>query len=397
VVFDSVATFREISVLRKQPHFLRKFTDARWLLGKTRATETILRTIPRVIVEQALMLGVLAFVGWQLFQGDLSSGLASVGIFVAGAVRIMGAVLPVQTSLATIKSNEVKAEKAQDILLKHREKIAWRYEPGAPVRRKKTRNLEPEGGIHEPGKGLGVVVDGVSFRYADADEDIVRDVSLRIEPGSFVAFVGPSGAGKTTLVDIVLGLNIPHTGSVQVAGSDPLALRVKNPGLISYVPQSPGMVQGSIAENVALGVSPEKIDMERVRECLHLVDLQKTVEALPEGINTSLGKQSDALSGGQLQRLGLARALYPRPRLIALDEATSALDAGSEHAVSQNIHNLGEDVTVIVIAHRLSTIQNADQVFVVEAGQISGSGTFKQVRKQVPMIEEYVKLMSFDE
>lgn len=397
VVFDSVSTFREISVLRKQPHFLRKFTDARWLLGKTRATEVILRTIPRIIVEQALMLGVLAFVGWQLFTGDVTAGLASVGIFVAGSVRIMGAVLPVQTSLATIKSNQVKAEKAQNILLKHQETIAWRYEPGAPVRRKKSRNLEPPGGINEPGPGFGVVASGVSFRYPDGDEDIVHDVSLTIEPGSFVAFVGPSGAGKTTLVDIVLGLNIPHTGSVLVDGHDPLALRVNNPGLISYVPQSPGMVQGSIAENVALGVARENIDMDRVAECLGMVDLLDTVGALPNGINTSLGKQSDALSGGQLQRLGLARALYPRPRLIVLDEATSALDAGSEHAVSQNIQNLGGNVTVIVIAHRLSTIQKADQVFVVEGGKISGSGTFKQVRKQVPMIEEYVKLMSFDE
>lgn len=397
IIFDTIASFREISVLRKQPHFLRLFTEARWLLGRTRATEMILRTVPRVIVEQALMLGVLAFVGWQLFAGDVSSGLASVGIFVAGAVRIMGAVLPVQTSLATIKSNQVKAEKAQDILQKHRDNTAWRNKPDSPKRRNRSREGQPVSGIHEPGNGIGVSVDGVSFRYQGSDESVVDDVSMAIEPGSFVAFVGPSGAGKTTLADIVLGLNTPHSGRVLLDGQDPMMLRVRTPGLISYVPQTPGMVQGSIAENVALGVGHADIDMERVRECLTLVDLHNTVAALPNGIDTSLGKQSDALSGGQLQRLGLARALYPRPRLIVLDEATSALDAGSEHAVSQNIQNLGDKVTVIVIAHRLSTIQKADRVFVVENGKITGAGTFKEVRKQVPMIEEYVKLMSFDE
>ena len=397
IIFDSIGAFREIAVLRKQPHFLRKFTAARLLLGRTRAREIILKTIPRIIVEQALMLGVLAFVGWQLFAGDIASGLASVGVFVAGAVRIMGAVLPVQSSLATIKSNQVKAEKAQQILLKHQQKTAWRNEPGARDQARKRRAVGPVNGVHEPGPGIGVNVDSVSFRFDDADADTIDNVSLTIEPGSFVAFVGPSGAGKTTLVDLILGLNQPRLGHVLVDGGEPMTLRVENPGLVSYVPQKPGMVQGSIAQNVALGVDPEHINSERVWEVLELVDLGQTVRALPEGIATSLGKQSDALSGGQIQRLGLARALYPRPRLIALDEATSALDAGSEHAVSQNITKLGGDVTVIVIAHRLSTIQKADRVFVIEDGRISGQGTFKEVRKQVPMIEEYVKLMSFDD
>ena len=125
--------------------------------------------------------------------------------------------------------------------------------------------------------------------------------------------------------------------------------------------------------------------------------LDEVVRGMPGGIHASLGKQSDQLSGGQLQRLGLARALYPKPRLIILDEATSALDAGSEAAVSKNIRALGDSVTLVGIAHRLSTIQHADAVYVVDDGKIIASGPFKTLRKTVPLIEEYVKLMSFDD
>jgi ABC-type multidrug transport system fused ATPase/permease subunit len=163
------------------------------------------------------------------------------------------------------------------------------------------------------------------------------------------------------------------------------------------VPQSPGIVTGSIAENVALGTKLEDIDEVRVRQALEAANLTEYVDSLPEGIHSSVGNQSDALSGGQIQRLGLARALYGKPRLVVLDEATSALDASSEAFISSSLKNLGEDVTVIIIAHRLSTVQHSDVVYVVEDGGITASGSFMHLRKTVPMVAEYVKLMSFEE
>jgi len=172
-------------------------------------------------------------------------------------------------------------------------------------------------------------------------------------------------------------------------------LREESPGLISYVPQRPGLVSGSIANNVALGQTDDEIDEEGVREALRKAQLLEFVDTLPLGIHSSLGVHSDSLSGGQIQRLGFARALYTKPRLIVLDEATSALDAATEASVASSIKNVGEETTVVVIAHRLSTIQDADQVHVVDDGQIVASGTFPQVRKKVPMVEEYVQLMSF--
>ena len=395
VLFDAVEAFREISVLGKQQFFLKKFTAAKWLVGKTRSTETVLRTVPRIVIEQGLMLGVLGFVGWQLLQNDTATGLASVGVFVAGAVRIIGAIMPVNASWSSLKTNQVKAEKAQTVLLKDRDRRATATADEAF--HQGVRDMESRPKTADGDKGMAVEVQHAVFSYPDSDLPVVNEVSLRAEPGGFVALVGPSGAGKTTLADLILGLHAPDDGSVTIDGVDPRVVRAVTPGVVSYVPQKPGMVQGSIAANVALGVAEDEIDEDRVRESLQAADMWGLVSSLPGGMHASLGEQANALSGGQLQRLGMARALYSRPRLLVLDEATSALDAGSEAEVSANINALGDSVTVIVIAHRLSTIQHADRVYVMENGRVIGEGTFREVRRSVPMIEEYVKLMSFDD
>jgi ATP-binding cassette subfamily C protein len=396
-ILDSVASFREVAVLKKQPFFLKRFSDARWILAKTKATQVILKSVPRLIIEQGLMLGVLAFVSWQILSGDIATGLSSVGVFVVGSIRIIGAVMPVQTSYGALKTTAVKAELAQSLQQERAERL--------PEKEAARRALESSPALDsvirqkrgEEVKGLAIEMKNVEFTYPDADEPVVTDINLTADPGGFIAFIGPSGAGKTTLADLVLGLNIPQKGTVLIDGRNPLEIREKHPGLISYVPQKPGMVAGTIAQNIALGIPDEKIDEDWVWECLRLAALDELVRGMPGGIHSSLGKQSDQLSGGQLQRLGLARALYPKPRLVILDEATSALDAGSEAAVSKNIRELGDRVTLVVIAHRLSTIQHADTVYVVDGGKIIASGPFKKLRKTVPMIEEYVRLMSFDD
>jgi ATP-binding cassette subfamily C protein len=248
-----------------------------------------------------------------------------------------------------------------------------------------------------PEGGLAISVKSVSFTHANKSEPAVSGVSLEVERGSYAAIVGPSGAGKTTLVDLILGLYEPQSGEVLVNGESPVVFRAKLPGLVSYVPQRPGLVTGSIAHNVALGVPDHDIDEKSVWEALERAQLGPLVTSLPDGIHSTLGSHSDALSGGQIQRLGLARALYTKPKLIILDEATSALDAATEASIADAISNLGSDTTVVVIAHRLSTIQYADAVHVLDEGTLVASGTFKEVRQQVPMIEEYVKLMSFDD
>jgi ABC-type multidrug transport system fused ATPase/permease subunit len=299
---------------------------------------------------------------------------------------MMAALLPLQNAVATIRSVAPQAERAQQIIREARSQPTSNP-PAAGMVSKPTESPTPQ-------RGFDVCLENVSFQFDDGEGLAVDEVSLEISSGTYAAFVGPSGAGKTTLADLILGVFTPLSGEVRVGGVDPESRRLAQPGSISYVPQQPGTVSGSIAENVALGVPLKEIDRERVVEVLTLAELWDFVGGLPDGIDSALGKQSDALSGGQIQRLGLARALYPRPRLLVLDEATSALDASTEASIARTIEQLGPETTVIVIAHRLSTIQRADLVCVIDGGRIIARGSFAEVRKAVPLIEEYVQYLA---
>lgn len=390
-ILEMVDGYREIAVLSKQDFFLTRYLEARKVTARTMVNLQILKSMPRYIAESGLILGALGFVVWQLGSGSLGEGLIALGVFLAGSFRMMGAILPLQSVWNELRVSQNWVVMAQEILVKLRD---------TPELLDPTIYAETKlvGGPRAKGKSdhaLGVVFDDVYFTHLDKQEPTIKGVSLTIEPGGYVAIIGPSGAGKTTLVDLLLGLYAPQSGSILVDGVDPRVLRDESPGLISYVPQRPGLVSGSIANNVALGEADFEIDEDGVRDALRKAQLLDFVESLPEGIHSSLGANADALSGGQIQRLGFARALYTNPRLIVLDEATSALDAATEASVASSIKNVGQDTTVVVIAHRLSTIQDAEQVHVVDDGELVASGTFSEVRKKVPMIEEYVQLMSF--
>ena len=386
---DLTLAFREIVVFSRRWFFLDRFGDFRKRYAQDMALQAFLMGLPRFFVETGLMIGVLAIIGFQFLRGNLSEGLVTTAVFLAGGVRMMAALLPLQNAVANIKTMGPQAEMAQGLIESARQKNIL-------VTESKTEGFSSDSSTDKSDGAVGysVEVRDVTFTHANSEDPAVRGVSLSVAAGGYVAFVGPSGAGKTTLADLILGINNPDSGQILVGGLEPAELRKTRPGAISYVPQNPGMVSGTIAENVALGEASENIDGDRVWDALEKAELADFVRTLANGIDSDLGKQSDSLSGGQKQRLGLARALYPKPRLLVLDEATSALDAGTEASVSASIEKLENAVTVIVIAHRLSTIQHADFVYVVEAGKISAEGTFQDVSERVPLIRKYVDLMS---
>lgn len=389
---DTINTYREITVANKQQFYIGKFGKSRQRMASSLGTSSFLSGMPRYIVETALMLGVVTFVGFQFLTGQLATGLITVGVFLTGGVRIMASLLPLQNAMVGVKIQVEQSQLAHQILEEARHDATKK-------RNDELKNRTKQDTVTEKcaASALEVVMEKLSFTYGGASSAAIQDVTLHISGGQHVAFIGPSGAGKTTLVDLILGLVEPSSGYLRVGDESLNHHNLIERGLVSYVPQNPGIVSGSIAENVALGTELNDIDAERVMEAINSAHLTDFVNTLPEGIFSSVGNQADALSGGQIQRLGLARALYTNPKLIVLDEATSALDAGSEAFISESIRSLGKDVTVIVIAHRLSTVQHSDVVFVVDGGKVIASGSFAHLRKTVPMVAEYVKLMSFED
>jgi ATP-binding cassette subfamily C protein len=211
-----------------------------------------------------------------------------------------------------------------------------------------------------------------------------------------VAFIGASGAGKSTIADLMCGVLTPSSGTIAIRQGSSITNHNSRIS-VSYVPQKPGLVSGTVADNVALGLEAGEQDEAIVWEALESANLGSVMRSLPEGIYTELGKYQDGLSGGQIQRLGLARALYSKPGLLVMDEATSALDAESEAEITKALNAMRGKVTVVLIAHRLNTVQHADRVFLIDQGKVADDGTFKDLQSRNPSIDRLVQLMKVDE
>jgi ABC-type multidrug transport system fused ATPase/permease subunit len=216
---------------------------------------------------------------------------------------------------------------------------------------------------------------------------------MEISPGQVVAIVGPSGAGKSTLVDLILGVISPASGSITISGATPREILEAYPGACGYVPQEVFIIDGSIAENIAIGFETDTFDYERMAEVVRIAQLENLIESFPMGLEERVGERGSKLSGGQRQRLGIARSLYTNPKLLILDEATSALDGQTEADISNAISAMRGDVTIILIAHRLSTVRKADQVVYLENGKVISTGSFEKVRNDVRNFDSQAELM----
>jgi ABC-type multidrug transport system fused ATPase/permease subunit len=238
-------------------------------------------------------------------------------------------------------------------------------------------------------------VKNVDFKYPGQRDYAIRNVSFDVKPGGFIAIVGPSGAGKTTLVDLILGVIHPDSGMIEISGNTPHDAIQKWPGAISYVPQDVSLINGSIKENVSLGYPKDLVEenWSLIDSSLKISQLSEFLNGLPNGISTQVGERGSQLSGGQRQRIGIARALFTQPKLLVLDEATSALDGETELNLSDAMTNLKGRTTIIMIAHRLSTVRNADTVIYVDGGEIKCIGSFEEVRGSIKDFDRQANLM----
>ena len=368
IMTEMVDALKEVTLRGKLGEIGRVVSKDRALATDARADMAYLSQVPKYAFETALIGGVLLVGGAAYLMTGLGGATVAIGLFAVTGFRVVPALNAIQSCLSSASANEVYA---QDVVRE------LRGERQVRVASDEAADARP---LHEQPQRLELR--GVTFRYPDAEHDVLDNVSISIPMGSSLAIVGPSGAGKSTLIDLLLGLSVP-TGGEMLIDDAPLAeVMGQWRSRVGYVPQRVALFDGSIAQNVAL-TWEQDFELERVRHALKRAHLEE-LEEREGGLLAKIGERGESISGGQQQRLGIARALYTEPLVIVMDEATSSLDTATESRVTQSMQELQGEVTFITVAHRLATIRDYDQVCYLDGGKIKGMGTFDEVVAQVP-------------
>jgi ABC-type multidrug transport system fused ATPase/permease subunit len=379
-LLESMNSYREIFVRNRRDYYAKENEYVREKLSRIYAETTFMPNISKYAIEITVVVGSFAITGIQFALQDATRAIATLTLFLAAGSRIAPAVLRVQQGAIQIRSNIGTALPTLDL---------WDQLLASEELPKSPDHVDYS---HEGFVG-SISLDNVSLQYPDKIEWALRNISLDISPGSIVALVGPSGAGKTSLVDVLLGAIIPTEGEIRISNLSPIESITNWPGALAYVPQDVIISNTSIQENVSLGFPLEVVDELRVLEALEIAQLKGFALSLEDGIKTRVGERGTQISGGQRQRLGIARAMFTKPKLLVLDEATSSLDGETESQISQAINSLKGSVTVVLIAHRLSTVRDADLVVYMDQGRIVATGSFEEVRAAVPDFDRQAQVM----
>lgn len=379
-VMQVLTSYREYLVRGRSSFYISSLKGTRANLASTEAEITFMPNIMKYAMEMALVVGAILISAGQFIMSDASRAVATLTVFLAAGMRMAPALLRIQQSGLQIRNSLGSSNRTIELLASLSEIEIKSHSPS--TFNDTYPGFEPAINIHD-----------VEFSYPNSSTKAINRVSLGIKPGSVVAIVGSSGAGKSTLVDILLGNLEPQNGNVDISGLKPNEVIDRWPGAIAYVPQDTLIFEGTIRENVSVGYPIADASDQRVQSALSMAQLLDFVELLPDGADTFVGDRGNQLSGGQRQRLGIARALFTKPKLLVLDEATSALDGQTEFEFSQALEAIRETTTVILIAHRLSSIKHADTVIYLENGSVMAQGTFDQVRAAIPNFDKQANLM----
>ncbi len=358
-VNQGLGASKEVKVSGKERFFINAYTGQSQIKANNSRYMKMLELIPRLFIETLLVSIVLITMLIIVFQGTSASQLVStMALFAMAAFRLMPSITRVVALITTIRYSQPALDVIYEDLFKNKEELESIHRSPVIINKGEKKFSD------------SIQLDGVSFRYPEQKGHSVMDVSLTIPIGQSVAFIGESGAGKTTLVDIILGLFKPEQGNVLIDGKDLHSQKSLWQQKIGYIPQSIFLSDDTIRGNIAFGIGEEQIDDKEVWRALEQAQLKEFVETLPNQLETSVGERGVRLSGGQRQRIGIARALYHNPEILFMDEATSALDNETEKEIMKAIDGLKGEKTLIIIAHRLSTIENCDTVFEIREGQL---------------------------
>ena len=363
-LLQAIQGIKELKIMNKEKFFQENFETYGSTYVNSLQKNQILLIVPKFFIEAISMSTMFIIVALLIYNGSSLETIVPMLTAVAmAAMRLLPSINRISDSMGAINYREPKLDKLMEYLaeIEDRNELhpADDKERSHEVRSREEKPFEEN-----------IKLEQVSYHYPDSDVNILEAADLKIKKGQSVGIVGPSGAGKTTMIDILLGLLKPGGGRVMVDGID-IEKDITNwHEQIGYIPQTIFMLDDTICANVAFGIEKKDILDENVWESLEEASLADFVRSLPEGLDTEIGERGVRLSGGQRQRLGIARALYYKPDVLIFDEATSALDRETEAAVMESINKLHGQKTMIIIAHRLSTIEKCDHIYKVENGKI---------------------------
>lgn len=368
-LYQGLGAIKEARILGREAFFAEQVNRSiRRVARASEVSRTVAKSIPPV-TEFVGVSGLLALaVSLVLIERSPDSILVTLSLFAVGLVRLQQTVSAAMTQVSNLRYHAVSIDPVYEDL------TTLEATPLAAAARSPRRRLE-----------RAIELRNVTFRYESAAEPALNDVSLKIPAGAAVGFVGATGAGKSTLIDVILGLLEPQEGAVLVDGHDIACADAAGwRRTIGYVPQSIYLLDDTIRRNVALGVEDREVDHAALARAIAAAQLEGLVARLPHGIDTLVGERGVRLSGGERQRIGIARALYADPDVLVLDEATSALDTATERAIVAAVDSLKGRRTILMIAHRLSTVRNCDTLFFLKNGRIVAAGDFEALAKECP-------------
>lgn len=367
---EAFGSLREIKFKNNEYRFVDVFKTKSQEFAQAQAQKNLISQLPRYGLEAAAVSIVLVVAAHSVFASTTNEVVPLLAIYAIAGYRLLPASQMMFFSAASLQSLGASLNVVCNIA-----KDEERAPNGGSALVKASKDKDQGLDLTSPPK---LNARNICFKYNDSDVLALDNVSIGIEPGSFVAIIGESGSGKTTFVDVLLGLLEPTNGEIEIFHGD--LVRKLSQEYVGYVPQNICLFDSSIADNIVFGSGP--VNLDKINEVIEKVSLKNFVAELPEGINTFVGEQGSRLSGGQKQRIGIARALYNSPKILVLDEPTSALDAQAEKAVMTTLKHLRDTVSIVLITHNLEIIKNADKIYVLSAGRIVDFGDYTELKNK---------------
>ena len=357
-VQQSLGGIKEIKILGREAFFISNYDENAALYAKRQRQYQMTVSAPRPIMEAAGISALLGVIAFKLYRGvDATYFMPTLTTFAVAAFRVLPSFGRLSGSYGAIAFQKSAVDEVYKGIIRARKDGSSEFKGTKSAQKIDIKN--------------GITCRNISFKYPDSDKVILKDVNLSIPKNNSVAFIGPSGAGKTTLVDVILGILSPTSGEVLVDETNIEEKMSEWHNMIGYIPQTIYLMDDTIRKNVAFGILNDEIDDNRIWDVLKEVQLYDFVKSLPQGLDTFIGEGGARISGGQRQRIGIARALYTNPEVLVLDEATSALDTETETAIMEAINSLMGSRTMIIIAHRLTTVKNCDIIYQVKNRKVS--------------------------